>query len=280
APPDGREPFTLDTLDGYALEQELLARKLAGEETAEIFPAVRNRGLLPAGTAGEVVFRDAVAGVEAFASLLLPLLEGEPFAPLDLDLGIENFQLSGRVSQIWPQYLLRYRCAGVKAKDRLDLWIDHLSLQCIRRPGDPKRSILVAKEGCWNFRPVTDAQTILRQLLNHYWEGLREPLRFFPQAAYGFAKRRGQGKTDDDAMSAARRIWQGDERSRGECEDPYYRLNFGKVDPLDEHFAMLALGIFGPLLGHEEAFQWQPEPRQPTGSSLVTKLGKSCGVWL
>ena len=252
---EGREPFALDALDGYGLEQELVARKLAGEELAAAYPAARSRGLLPAGAAGALVFQDAVTSVEAFASSLLPLIQGDPLAPVDFDLATAGFRLRGRVGQIWSEHLLRYRCATVKAKDRLDLWIDHLLLQNSEMLGYPKRSVLVAKEAGWSFTPIVDAPEILRQLLNYYWEGLREPLPFFPQSAYQFAQRRQQERKKEDALNAARRIWKGDHQSRGEIDDPYYQLNWGKVDALDDRFTTLALGIFGPLLKHEEKLE-------------------------
>ncbi len=249
---EGREPFSLHALDAYALEQELVARKLAGEELVAAYPAARSRGLLPAGAAGELVFQDAVASVEVFAGSLLPLIQGEPLAPVDFDLATAGFRLTGRVGQIWPRHLVRYRCAAVKAKDRLDLWIDHLLLQNADMPGYPNRSVLVAKEAGWSFPSVTDAPEILRRLLNYYWEGLREPLPFFPQSAYRYAERRHQGKKEEDALNSARRTWEGERQSRGEVDDPYYQLNWGKVDALDSRFTTLALDIFGPLLEHEE----------------------------
>lgn len=252
---EGREPFALDVLDAYGLEQELLVRKLAGEKLAEAYPAARSRGLLPAGAAGELVFRDAIASVEAFAGLLLSLIQGEALAPVEIDLATADFRLTGRVSQIWPRHLLHYRCAGVKAKDRLNLWIDHLLLQQSGVAGYPDRSVLLAKDAGWSFRPVVNAGEILGQLLSYYWEGLQEPLPFFPQSAYAFAQRRHQGKKEEDALSAARKAWEGDLQSRGEIEDAYCQLNWGKVDALSARFITLALAIFGPLLAHEEKLE-------------------------
>jgi exodeoxyribonuclease V gamma subunit len=233
----------------------LVARKLAGEELADAYPAARSRGLLPAGAAGELVFRDAIASVEAFAGSLLPLIQGEALAPVEIDLATAGFRLTGRVSQIWPRHLLRYRCAGVKAKDRLDLWIDHLLLQNEDVAGYPNRSVLLAKDAGWSFRPVVNAGEILGQLLSYYWEGLQVPLPFFPQSAYAFAQRRRQGKKEEDALHGARRTWEGDHQSRGEIDDAYYQLNWGKVDALGVRFTTLALAIFGPLLAHEEEME-------------------------
>ncbi|HEX2520728.1 MAG TPA: exodeoxyribonuclease V subunit gamma, partial [Terriglobia bacterium] len=252
---DGREPFAIHALDAYGLEQELVNRKLAGESLTEAYAAVRRCGFLPAGAAGELVFQDAVASVENFVDSLLPLIQGEPLAPVDFDLTTAGFRVAGRVGQMWPRHLLHYRCASVKAKDRLNLWIDHLLLQTSSRPGYPKSSVLLAKDGGWRLCPPANAQEILNQLLNCYWEGLRKPLPFFPQSAYVFAERRRQGKNDEEALSAARKVWMGDRHSRPEAEDPYYDLNWGNVDPVDERFRELAVTLFGPLLEHEEKLE-------------------------
>ena len=249
---EGREPFAIHALDAYGLEQELVDRKLAGKNLVDAYPAARNRGLLPAGAAGELVFQDAVASVEAFVSSLLPLIQGEPLTPVDFDFTTAGFQVTGRVGQIWPRHLLRYRCAAVKAKDRLDLWIDHLLLQTSEISGYPNQSVLLAKEAGWRFRPVTDASEIFHQLLNYYWEGLSSPLPFFPQSAYAYAERRHRGRKEEDAFYAARKAWEGDRHSRAEADDPYYQLNWEKVDALGVGFKKLALAIFGPLLEHEE----------------------------
>jgi exodeoxyribonuclease V gamma subunit len=186
---------------------------------------------------------------------LLPLIQGEPLAPVDFDLTTAGFRVAGRVGQMWPRHLLHYRCASVKAKDRLNLWIDHLLLQTSSRPGYPKSSVLLAKDGGWRLCPPANAQEILNQLLNCYWEGLRKPLPFFPQSAYVFAERRRQGKNDEEALNAARKVWMGDRHSRPEAEDPYYDLNWGNVDPVDERFRELAVTLFGPLLEHEEKLE-------------------------
>jgi exodeoxyribonuclease V gamma subunit len=249
---DGREPFVLNVLDGYSVEQELLDRKLAGHDLSSAYAAYRSRGLLPAGAAGELVFQDAVASVERFTNTLLPLLQGEPLAPADFDLEVDSLRLTGRVDQVWHRHHMNFRCATVKAKDRLSIWIDHLLLQHHESPGYPKESVLAAKDGVWRLRPVLEAREILRQLLNYYWEGLQEPLPFFPQSAYRFADKLRQGKKDEEALIAAQRVWDSDQQSRGECEDPYYQLNWAKVDALGGRFSALALAIFGPLLKHQE----------------------------
>jgi hypothetical protein len=83
-------------------------------------------------------------------------------------------------------------------------------------------------------------------------EGLRA-LPFFPKS-YRLCAATPPKKERRSALNAARRT-EGDSQSRGEADDPYYQLNWGKVDALDERFTALALGIFGPLLAHEEELE-------------------------
>ncbi|MBM3801218.1 MAG: exodeoxyribonuclease V subunit gamma [Acidimicrobiia bacterium] len=252
---EGREPFSLGGLDAYELERDLVARKLAGQDLLAAYPAIRRRGILPAGAAGELVFEDAVASVQSFVAFLLPFLEGDPLASVDVEAAAANFHLTGRVDRIWPRHLVRYRCATVKAKDRLDLWIDHLVLQSLGIAGYPSHSVLVGKDVRSTFGPFADPGQVLHPLLDYYWEGLQAPLPFFPQTSYSFAECRRRGKKPEDALSIARKTWDGSRESRGEAEDPYYQRNWGKLDPLGERFAQLAVAIFGPLLQHEREIE-------------------------
>jgi len=52
------------------------------------------------------------------------------------------------------------------------------------------------------------------------------------------------------ALQQVRKTWERSEWSRGECQDPYYQLCFGKVEPLDVAFEEIAVEIFEPLFKH------------------------------
>jgi exodeoxyribonuclease V gamma subunit len=247
-----REPFSLEALDGYALKQELVSRRLAGAELSKSYASVRGQGILPAGRVGDFLFRRVVSEVEVFTESLRPLLTDSRLPALDVDFDLAGFRLIGRIDDIWPNSLVRFRCATAKAKDHLDLWIDHLLVQCEGPQGYPQQSILVAQDGAWTFLPVDDPLKILEQLLKMYWSGLSKPLRFFPQSSCEYARRSKEGKNPQEAMTATTKVWTGTEWSRGECNDEYYELAFRQVKPLDETFANIAMDIFGPLLEHQE----------------------------
>jgi len=50
----------------------------------------------------------------------------------------------------------------------------------------------------------------------------------------------------------ARNKWAGGDFNRGECEDDYYQLCFGNIDPLDSEFQDISEEIFFPILGNEK----------------------------
>jgi exodeoxyribonuclease V gamma subunit len=96
---------------------------------------------------------------------------------------------------------------------------------------------------------VKEGEKILEGLLRRYWEGLREPLRFFPEASWEYAQHRlAKEKPPEAALEEARQTWQGSKWSRGESQDPSYQLCFGKENPLGCSFEEIAVEIFDPLL--------------------------------
>ena len=90
-------------------------------------------------------------------------------------------------------------------------------------------------------------------MLKIYWQGLREPLPFFPKSSYTLAS---QTKAErNNPRGAALAIWEGNSyrEVRGEKDDPYIELAFRNgPDPLGEEWERLSLQIFGPLLAHCE----------------------------
>jgi exodeoxyribonuclease V gamma subunit len=93
----------------------------------------------------------------------------------------------------------------------------------------------------------------LECLLEIYGKGLKAPLPFFPETSLAYAEALSGGKRSEaDALRKAENTWMGNERQRGEGDDPYFRLCFGTSSPLDKEFRETALAVFGPLLRHRE----------------------------
>ena len=243
APPlDDREPFDLDSLDAFLIRREMLELLLDGKDLEECRDLVKARGILPPARQGEMLFDGLAAEVSGLAGRIRELTGGHPpLASLQVDLEIDGFRISGRISGVWPDRLIRYRCGKCSGRDRLRLWIEHLILSACAPEGRSGESILVTLDAEPRFEPVADAVPILRTLLGYYWQGLTRPLKFFPRTSFAFANKRD--------LNNARTVWSGERFP--ENIDPYYALCFAETDPLDGEFQELAIAILEPMLAHQ-----------------------------
>ena len=250
--PEESEPFRLDALERYGLEQELSAALLKGRGADEIRAVLRARGELPAGSYGDELFDLLADGVGEFAAAVRPCLDAPALPPRELDLRIGDLRLVGRIGDIRSTGLVRYRCAKLKARDRIRLWIEHLALNGLGVEGYPAESLALGKDGEIRLAPVPRWRELLAELLATCRQGMREPLPFFPSASFSYADKLRNPKTEGGAMRAAQREWHGSEGFPGEKGDASYRLCFGDADPLDERFRSLAVAIWGPVFEHTE----------------------------
>lgn len=254
---DEREPFILDALEGYQLKQDLLSRALDGQSLAES-RVTAAAGQLPLGAVGRADYGRTAARVESFVERLCARLPAQAPAPLDLDLVLGEFRVTGRVAKRNDTGPFLYRCARLKPKDVLRAWLLHLAVNAAD-PGSAAATTLIGEDGLREYAPPPEARAALKDLLNLYWQGMSTPLKFFPHAALAFAeaefksRRKKPSRTARTPLEKARAEWEGGGFSKrdGEKEDAYFALCFRDADPLDEEFMALARRVFGPILQHE-----------------------------
>jgi len=246
-----QEPFDIEGLEKYDLEQRLVDKALAGPDLEMLFPIFRASGRLPHGNVGASRYGILIRGVENFAAGIKPWLTGEAQDPVDIHLDLAGFQLNGRIENLYPGGLFHFRYANLKAGDHLRLWIHHLILNMQPDEHNSFRSVLIGRDHAWAYPPVNNADAILRQLLTIYWKGLSVPLKFFPDSSWTYAEQRlVNGKTKAEAMRMTQPVWTGSDYGRGESEDRYYRRCFGEQDPIDEEFEQLSVLVYEPLMKH------------------------------
>jgi exodeoxyribonuclease V gamma subunit len=234
-----REPFALDSLTQYQIEEELLAKALSGSELEREIPLILASGWLPHGHFGATSSRKLCRDMKAFAAIVAGHVNSKPLPPVMIDRVVGDWTLNGRIDGLHENGLACYRPATLQPKDMLKIWILHLALHCTGRSS----SVLIGRESMQVYRPVEDSSVLLRDLLALYWRGLREPLRFFPRSSHAFAKEtiEPQGKRDPRTLAEAE--W------KDEQTNAYIDLAFRNVsEPFDQDWQELALKVFAPLL--------------------------------
>jgi exodeoxyribonuclease V gamma subunit len=258
------EPFRVDRRDRYRLDSRFVDKELAGDDPVELERAVRASGMLPHGAPGETVCGRMRREAARFAEKTRTILRGERREPLDIDLASGLFRVVGRIDSIYPDDLVRFRPAPLGVRDRLELWLRHVLLNCIEG-SHPRSSLLIGRDpenrsdpgwAAWKFSPLADAPDILEKIVSIYWEGLRSPLPFFPKASWEFALQiLDKKKPREEAIGRARNLWLGSEWARGERDDPYFRKCFETGDPFDSRFEEIALALLGPIIRHQKKIE-------------------------
>jgi exodeoxyribonuclease V gamma subunit len=184
---------------------------------------------------------------------LLKIIADEHAERLPVDLTLSGIRLTGTLEGLYPQGRIQVRFARRRAKDYLEAWIYHLVLCRETVNGRTPVTILVGADGIARIRSIERPDEILKEILETFKEGLCRPLHFFPDLSLHFLKSTVEsGKPLNAAIETIRKKWVGNDFQRGVSEDPYYRLCFGRSDPIDEQFERLAEKIVAPLLRHIE----------------------------
>jgi exodeoxyribonuclease V gamma subunit len=258
---EDREPFDIEGLQRYELEQRMLKRSLSGKSLRDYLGPVRASGQLPPGMVGDCLYEDLSRGVDRFVQAFSPFLTGKPLDPLEVDLDMGLFKVEGRIENIYTERAIRYRYTTLKAKDLIRAWIYHVALNCAGSEEYPRTTMVVGLsekggERIWSachYKSLENGEELLTQILQTYWKGLMMPLPFFPEISWEYAERTiKKGGSPEDALRYARSSWQGNEYTRGAGQEEYNRICFRGRDPLDAEFQRISEAFFGPLIEHME----------------------------
>ncbi|MFH1076897.1 MAG: exodeoxyribonuclease V subunit gamma, partial [Pseudomonadota bacterium] len=257
-PIEDREPFTLGGLEQYLLAEELVKKILAGGDADSLFSMAQAAGRLPHGNVGSVIYEKLTQDTKVFVENTRPFIDDTQLKPLEIDLEISGFRLTGKISGIYFRNLVRHRYARIKAKDYLNAWLNHLVINILKPEGYPRTSIIIGleehnKKLKWtalNYSLTEDATDILKDLLSLYWKGLSAPLHFFPESSFKYVDIVNKKKTPGYAVESVRSSTWNNDYGIAEADDPYYDLCFRHIDPLDEEFEKTAKLIFKPIIKH------------------------------
>ena len=251
-PLEEKEPFFIEGLEGYHIGQQLVERLLDHESRQSCFQSMKVASLLPHGAVGACAFDRAADEASAFIDRIESIIDTKELSSIDVLGRAGEFTISGRIDNCAPFGLLLYRFAKANPKDMLHFWIKSLVCAALAPDTYKEKSVLVARDGCWELPQIPDASQLLESLLELYWQGLSFPLHFFSKSSWAYGQSAlVKNKSPEAALRDARAVWTGDEYVTGESQDPYYALCFTATenDPLNDDFIQRSIEVYGPVFG-------------------------------
>ncbi len=250
------EPFTLDGLSAYRCKQEALEGLVLKREPEGLMATWKGSGQLPPGPVGKCIASDIIQAAGPLVERVRSRIGEGSMEDLAFECSVGGHIVQAQLKHVPGVGLVHCRAAKVerkKAEPHIRLWIEHLVYQ-LSDAGAGKPSWLIGEDEVWKFNPVSNAEEILKRLVEYYERGLAKPLPFFPNSAFRYVIEPKQ-KAKKSAKERALEMWEGEEDSdynRGEKRDPYFDLCFrNHADPLGEDFQAIARDIVNPLLAHE-----------------------------
>jgi len=246
------EPFNMDKAAERQLDHALLNLHLEQTETQQVQHHMQAAGLLPHGQPGKIQFAHHHATSKKYQHDLALLMENESLGIAEFKVNLGAFTLYGELSGICNQGLFITQINPFSAKDTLSAWLSHLVLNLLERTETKTESFLVSKVQSWRFTAVNNAEKLLTPFLDWYWQGLQQPLKFFPTASQIYYSQLKSKRAKISPLDAAANKWQGSDYHWGEGQDPYNQLAFRNTEVFDDEFIEIAMQVFEPLHEHLE----------------------------
>ncbi|ELX8377605.1 exodeoxyribonuclease V subunit gamma [Providencia vermicola] len=223
------EPFLLDKLQRYKMNERILALLIKDENPQPLYQALKASGQLPAKQFGQLYWEQQINDIAPLAEKI----KQQNVQPTDyvIDLQINGIKISGVLRNAHEKGILRYRPAYLTAHDGVQLWIEHLLFHLAINEGE---SVALGRENSiWHFSSVkqSDAKNYLEQLIAGYCKGLNTPLLLLNQSGWNWLSACFDKKTkqydfaseeiQQKALSILMQSLQGSSMKRGEMEDDY-----------------------------------------------------------
>jgi exodeoxyribonuclease V gamma subunit len=245
------EPFTLDNKNSYTIADSLIKKSLSHDvDIKNCYDYLKASNQLPHGSTGLTYFNDISVRLSGFIDQIKQYANGNQFENHYESLNIGEYVLSGVLSNTWPEYQILFRYARIKPFDYISAWIQHLFISCCKKTNLPKQTILLTKDIEVRFQPVQEPEIALQELLDIFYEGLMQPIPFFSNVSWIYAKSVLVDKiSHEKAIDKVLKTWYSDERFTfyDEKSDPYVKLCFTPSDIFGDQFISKAVSVFKPI---------------------------------
>ncbi|EPR6976156.1 exodeoxyribonuclease V subunit gamma [Escherichia coli] len=232
------EPFILEGLSRYQINQQLLNILVEQDDAERLFRRFRAAGDLPYGAFGEIFWETQCQEMQQLADRVIACRQ--PGQSMEIDLACNGVQITGWLPQVQPDGLLRWRPSLLSVAQGMQLWLEHL-VYCASG-GNGESRLFLRKDGEWRFPPLAAEQALhyLSQLIEGYREGMSAPLLVLPESGGAWLKTcydaQNDAMLDDDStLQKARtkflQAYEGNMMVRGEGDDIWYQRLWRQLTP-------------------------------------------------
>ncbi|MGP3590763.1 exodeoxyribonuclease V subunit gamma [Vagococcus sp. WN89Y] len=232
------EPFILEGLSRYQLNQELLNTLIEEQDADKLFRRYRASGALPYGAFGDIIWETQCQEMQALASRVARYRQSAD--SMEIDLHCADVHLTGWLPRVQENGLLRWRPSLLSVSQGLQLWLEHL-VYCASG-GTGESLLIVRNDKAWRFPALAREQAMeyLTLMIEGYREGMAKPLLLLPESGGAWIKVCYDAKNDamvkdeetlQKAQSKFLQAYEGNMVMRGEGDDVWYQRLWRTLDP-------------------------------------------------
>ena len=232
------EPFILEGLSRYQINQQLLNALVEQDDAERLFRRFRAAGDLPYGAFGEIFWETQCQEMQQLADRVIACRQ--PGQSMEIDLDCYGVQITGWLPQVQSDGLLRWRPSLLSVAQGMQLWLEHLVYCASGGKGESR--LFLRKDGEWRFPPLEAEQALhyLSQLVEGYREGMSAPLLVLPESGGAWLKTCYDAESDvvlddDSTLQKARskflQVYEGNMMVRGEGDDIWYQRLWRQLTP-------------------------------------------------
>ncbi len=232
------EPFILEGLSRYQLNQQLLNTLIEQQDASAMYRRFRAAGELPYGAFGELAWETQRQEMQNLAERVIACRQ--PGQSMEIDLQCNGVNITGWLQQVQSDGLLRWRPSLLSVAQGMQLWLEHLVYCASGGTGESR--LFVRKEGEWRFPPLAQeqAQGYLNELVDGYRQGMSEPLLLLPESGGAWLKvcydaEKDVMLMDEETQQKARskflQVYEGNMVVSGEGADVWYQRLWRTLEP-------------------------------------------------
>jgi len=192
-----REPFAIDTLDAYAINQQWIEHRLQDESFS--LDKLQAQGLWLSGICGELAFEQQEQAINEFTQLIQQQQLGQKQTDIAIDINIGGYRLVGNLHNVYEQGSLIYRYAKTKGKDFMLAWLHHLMINQVK----PQNTHLISSSHSLIFTIQNADPYTLEKLVKLYIQGRQYPDVFFTESSFAYVNQAVKLKTSKRSKTPA-----------------------------------------------------------------------------